>query len=174
MRVEAEDVRGPVFVDTGSGEVTVRRCDGKVKVPKNFFDEKKAKKPKRSSRLKKPKKKSKQLSFETEWTKDRIKENDEINRIRLEKEKGSILLKGIIQHMETGIMVADDSGRMEVVNDAALSALGVSQLEFLSDLDQKQEIFSVVFPDPPHGLEQHPGPVLQASPVFVLSPVIIG
>ena len=29
-----------------------------------------------------PKKKSKQLTFETEWTKDRIKENDEINRIR--------------------------------------------------------------------------------------------
>jgi len=29
-----------------------------------------------------PRKKGKQLSFETEWTKDRIKENDEINRIR--------------------------------------------------------------------------------------------
>jgi type III restriction enzyme len=29
-----------------------------------------------------PKKKGKQLSFETEWTKDRIKPNDEVNRIR--------------------------------------------------------------------------------------------
>jgi type III restriction enzyme len=29
-----------------------------------------------------PRKKGKQLGFETEWTKDRIKENDEINRIR--------------------------------------------------------------------------------------------
>jgi two-component system nitrogen regulation sensor histidine kinase NtrY len=67
------------------------------------------------------------------------KVNDEINRIRLEKEKGSILLKGIIQHMEAGIMVADESGRIEVVNDAALLALGVNQLDFLSDLDRKQE-----------------------------------
>ena len=30
----------------------------------------------------KPKKKGKQLSFDTEWTQDRLKENDEINRIR--------------------------------------------------------------------------------------------
>ncbi|MGC2424190.1 MAG: DEAD/DEAH box helicase family protein [Nitrospirota bacterium] len=29
-----------------------------------------------------PKKKGKQLSFDTEWTQDRVKENDEINRIR--------------------------------------------------------------------------------------------
>jgi len=70
------------------------------------------------------------------------KVNDEINRIRLEKEKGSILLKGIIQHMETGIMVVDESGSVEVANDAALLALGASQLEFLSDLDRNQAGFS--------------------------------
>jgi len=67
------------------------------------------------------------------------KVNDEINRIRLEKEKGSILLKGIIQHMETGIMVVDESGRVEVINDTALQTLGVSQLEFFSDLDRNQQ-----------------------------------
>jgi len=63
------------------------------------------------------------------------KVNDEINRIRLEKEKGSILLEGIIQHMETGIIVIEDGGKVEVVNDAALQTLGVNRLEHLDELD---------------------------------------
>jgi len=66
------------------------------------------------------------------------KVNDEINRIRLEKEKGTILLKGIIEHMENGILVVDETGRVEVVNNAAMLALGVNRLEHLSDLDRKQ------------------------------------
>jgi two-component system nitrogen regulation sensor histidine kinase NtrY len=73
------------------------------------------------------------------------KVNEEINRIRLEKEKGSILLKGIIQHMETGIMVVDESGRVEVINDAALLTFGVNRLEFISELDRKQPGISKVF-----------------------------
>lgn len=71
--------------------------------------------------------------------------NEEINRIRLEKEKGSILLKGIIQHMETGIMVVDESGRVEEINNSALLALGVNQLELLNDLEKKQEGISKIF-----------------------------
>lgn len=73
------------------------------------------------------------------------KVNEEINRIRLEKEKGSILLKGIIQHMETGIMVVDESGRVEVINDAALLTFGVNHLNFISDLDRKQQGISKAF-----------------------------
>jgi nitrogen fixation/metabolism regulation signal transduction histidine kinase len=64
------------------------------------------------------------------------KVNEEINRIRMEKEKGSILLEGIIQHVETGIIVADEEGRVEVVNDAALLALGVNRLGNLSELNR--------------------------------------
>jgi len=75
------------------------------------------------------------------------KVNDEINRIRLEKEKGTILLKGIIQHMETGIMVVDESGRVKEVNNAALLTLGVNRLELLSDLDSKQIGISKIFSD---------------------------
>jgi two-component system nitrogen regulation sensor histidine kinase NtrY len=71
--------------------------------------------------------------------------NEEINRIRLEKEKGSILLKGIIQHMETGIMVIDDEGRVEVINDAALQVLGMGQLEHIRDMERVQEGISKVF-----------------------------
>ncbi|MEA3462786.1 MAG: ATP-binding protein [Bacteroidota bacterium] len=53
----------------------------------------------------------------------------------MEKEKGSILLEGIIQHMETGIIVIEDGGKIEVVNDAALQTLGVNRLEHLDELD---------------------------------------
>ena len=73
------------------------------------------------------------------------KVNDEINQIRLEKEKGSILLKGIIQHMEAGIMVVDESGKVEVINDSALQALGVNRLELLEDLEKNQKGISQIF-----------------------------
>jgi nitrogen fixation/metabolism regulation signal transduction histidine kinase len=36
-------------------------------------------------------------------------------------------------------MVVDESGRVEVINDSALLALGVNRLEHFSDLDRKQE-----------------------------------
>jgi len=64
------------------------------------------------------------------------KVNEEINRIRLDREKGSILLDGIIQHVEAGIIVADEEGRVEVVNDAALLSLGVNRLAHLSELNR--------------------------------------
>jgi len=73
------------------------------------------------------------------------KVNEEINRIRLEKEEGSILLKGIIQHVESGIIAVDEYGRVELINDLALSILGVARLEQISDLDRLQEGISKVF-----------------------------
>lgn len=73
------------------------------------------------------------------------KVNEEINRIRLEKEEGSILLKGIIQHVESGIIAVDDFGRVELINDPALSILGVARLEQFSDLDKLREGISQVF-----------------------------
>ena len=66
------------------------------------------------------------------------KVNDEINRIRMEKEKGSILLEGIIQHMETGIIVIEEGGKVVVVNNAALQILGVNRLERLGVLEIDQ------------------------------------
>jgi nitrogen fixation/metabolism regulation signal transduction histidine kinase len=64
------------------------------------------------------------------------KVNDEINRIRMEKEKGSILLDGIIQHMQVGIVVAEEDGKVEVSNDAAMLTLGVGSLKHLEELDR--------------------------------------
>jgi len=75
------------------------------------------------------------------------KVNEEISRIKLEKEKGSILLNGIIQHMNTGILAIDDSGRVEVVNDAALRTLGVNHMEHIQDLERIQEGISGLFSD---------------------------
>ena len=75
------------------------------------------------------------------------KVNEEISRIKLEKEKGSILLHGIIQHMNTGILAIDESGRVEVVNDAALSTLGVNHMEHIHDLEMIQEGISGLFSD---------------------------
>ena len=63
------------------------------------------------------------------------KVNEEINRIRLEKEEGSILLRGIIQHLDAGIIAADEQGGVEVVNDQARRILGVTRLEKLNELD---------------------------------------
>ena len=75
------------------------------------------------------------------------KVNEEISRIRLEKEKGSILLQGIVQHMNTGILAIDDTGRVEVVNDSVLNTLGVNQMEHIRDLDRIQEGISEIFSD---------------------------
>jgi nitrogen fixation/metabolism regulation signal transduction histidine kinase len=67
------------------------------------------------------------------------KVNDEINRIRLEKEKGSILLQNVIDHMGTGIFAVDDDGRVELVNEEALKILNLDRLYMLTDLDNYQE-----------------------------------
>jgi nitrogen fixation/metabolism regulation signal transduction histidine kinase len=73
------------------------------------------------------------------------KVNEEINRIRLEKEEGSILLKGIIQHVEAGIIAMNDQGKVEHINDTAMNILGVTRLEHISDLDLVREGASQVF-----------------------------
>ncbi len=73
------------------------------------------------------------------------KVNDEINRIRLEKEKGSILLQNVIDHMGTGIFAVDEEGKVELVNDEALEIFNVKHLNRLSDLDGFQEGMSEEF-----------------------------
>ncbi len=65
--------------------------------------------------------------------------NEEINRIRLEKEKGSILLQNVIDHIPTGIFVVDENDKIELVNDEALKIFKIGGLDRLEDLDQFQE-----------------------------------
>ncbi len=67
------------------------------------------------------------------------KVNDEINRIRLEKEKGTILLQKVIDHMGTGIFAIDEEGNVVLVNQEALEIYNVSRLERLVDLNRIQD-----------------------------------
>lgn len=64
--------------------------------------------------------------------------NEEINRMKLEKEQGNILLQNIIDHIQTGIFVTNESSRIELINQEALSTLGMQDLEKLKDLDHTQ------------------------------------
>ena len=66
------------------------------------------------------------------------KVNEEIIRNRLEKEKGSILLQNVINHIHTGIFVVDDQGAIRLVNEEALKIFDISGLDRLEDLDRFQ------------------------------------
>ena len=63
------------------------------------------------------------------------KVNEEINRIRLDKEKGTILLQNVIDHINTGIFAIDENGFIEIVNASALRLFGLNRLEKILELD---------------------------------------
>lgn len=64
--------------------------------------------------------------------------NEEINRIKLEKEQGIVLLQNIVDHIQTGIFVADENGLIELVNEEALRLFGVPSLNHLQALGHAQ------------------------------------
>ena len=70
------------------------------------------------------------------------KVNQEISRIRLEKEKGTILLQRTMDHMSTGILVADTDGKVEIVNSEALKVFRLPRLNYLTELDQVDPVFT--------------------------------
>ena len=72
------------------------------------------------------------------------KVNDEISRIKLEKKKGTILLQNIIDHVNVGILAIDESGKVEIVNAAALKTFGISKLNRIDDLDVLQDGLSLL------------------------------
>jgi len=65
--------------------------------------------------------------------------NEEIQRIRLENEKGSILLQNIIDHIHTGIFAVNEDGLIELVNKEALKIFDINGLKKLQDLDRLQD-----------------------------------
>jgi len=67
------------------------------------------------------------------------KVNEEINRNRLEKEKGTILLQNVIDHMNTGIFVIDEHGMIELINEQALNIFDIVRFERLEDLNRIQD-----------------------------------
>jgi nitrogen fixation/metabolism regulation signal transduction histidine kinase len=67
------------------------------------------------------------------------KVNKEILRYRMEKEKGSILLQNVIDHIKTGILVVDEEGTMRLVNSEALHMFDLNSIHTQEDLDHFQE-----------------------------------
>ncbi len=65
--------------------------------------------------------------------------NEEIQRMRLEKEKGSILLQNVIDHIQTGIFVSDEHGLIEQVNEEALRIFDLHRFSRLEELNQVQK-----------------------------------
>jgi len=65
--------------------------------------------------------------------------NEEINRNRLEKEKGTILLQNVIDHIRTGIFVLDEHGMIELINEEGLRIFDIVRFESLEDLDRIQD-----------------------------------
>jgi two-component system nitrogen regulation sensor histidine kinase NtrY len=70
------------------------------------------------------------------------KVNQEISRIRMEKEKGTILLQRTMGHMSTGILVIDTDGKVEIVNSEALKVFRLPRLNYLTELDQVDPAFT--------------------------------
>ena len=71
--------------------------------------------------------------------------NEEISRIRLEKEKGTILLQNVIDHINTGIFAIDEKGFVEIVNASALNLFGLSRLGKITELDTIEKGVSDAF-----------------------------
>ena len=64
------------------------------------------------------------------------KVNEEIGRIRLEKEKGTLLLQHIVDHIRTGILVSNDQNGIELINEEARRLFQTVPLERLDDLNR--------------------------------------
>ena len=88
------------------------------------------------------------------------KVNEEIVRMRMEKEKGSILLRNLINHINSGILAVEESGRVIEANAAALKIFGLVKIENLNELDGKQDGLSSAL----ESMNYESGNILEYSP----------
>lgn len=61
---------------------------------------------------------------------------DAFRQVRADKEANSQYLQTIVQHVNTGLIAFDESGRVELINNAALRLLGLYRLKVLKDLQE--------------------------------------
>jgi len=71
--------------------------------------------------------------------------NEEIIRNRLEKEKGTILLQNVIDHIRAGIFVVDEEGVIQLSNEEAQKIFALPVMESLEDLDRIQKGLTAEF-----------------------------
>lgn len=62
--------------------------------------------------------------------------NEEISRMRLEKQYATIRFEKVVNHMTAGILVWNNTGAIEVINKSGLSMLGVPGMKDMSELDK--------------------------------------
>jgi two-component system nitrogen regulation sensor histidine kinase NtrY len=63
--------------------------------------------------------------------------NEEIKRTRLHREYTDILFRNVMDHMDTGILVWDSNGFVQVVNKSGLGLLNVKNIREISELDNQ-------------------------------------
>jgi two-component system nitrogen regulation sensor histidine kinase NtrY len=73
------------------------------------------------------------------------KVNEEISRIKLENETGSILLQNVIDHIQTGIFVSDEHGLIEQVNEEALRIFDLHRFSQMEELNKVHDGLADVF-----------------------------
>jgi nitrogen fixation/metabolism regulation signal transduction histidine kinase len=61
---------------------------------------------------------------------------DAFRQVRADKEANSQYLQTIVQHVNTGLIAFDESGRVELINNAALRLLGLYRLKVIKDLQE--------------------------------------
>lgn len=62
--------------------------------------------------------------------------NEEISRIRLEKQYATIRFEKVLNHMTAGILVWNNDGAIEVINKSGLFMLGVPGMKHMNELDR--------------------------------------
>ncbi len=65
--------------------------------------------------------------------------NEELSQMRLEKEYNAIRIEKVVNHLTTGILVWNDSGEIEMVNETTLLLLGMKEIKRMEELDRLQE-----------------------------------
>jgi two-component system nitrogen regulation sensor histidine kinase NtrY len=63
--------------------------------------------------------------------------NEEINRTRLQREYTDVLFRNVMDHMDTGILVWNSNGFVQVVNESGLGLLNVKDLNEIYELDNQ-------------------------------------
>ena len=62
----------------------------------------------------------------------------DISEVRSDKESEHLYFQNTIKHIGTGILAFDETGKIELCNDAALKILNQSKLEFIHEIDKTQ------------------------------------
>jgi nitrogen fixation/metabolism regulation signal transduction histidine kinase len=63
--------------------------------------------------------------------------NEEIGRMRLEKQYSAVLIRNVIDHLGSGILAWNDHGQIELINEAGMKLLNLNTLKNIRELDEK-------------------------------------